>query len=301
MAARPLASANRPSRISANRSGSGTSLAAPPRLKKPLLSGSRLAPPTSTVGGSPSPLAIAASSPWSSVRAAASPAGSRAPDAGAARAAAPVGPALDGGGDHVTAVRVLVGVGREVVLCLAQLLVRVVAVELAVLDAVAQHLVGAGESGRGHDEHGEYAEDNQISYGSGQREDSPPGDVVRVCAAGRATGHEELPDASSTGLLPDCGANASNWPRLPRRGADNRLFSPVLACLNACDPLREAKLRRAATRSHPRAGPRSLPGTAVPQPVPAWTSGSACDLPLREPAGLGPARRVVPRIARLPK
>ena len=57
-------------------------LAAPARLKKPLLSGSRLAPPTSTVGGSPSPLASAARSPWSSVRAAASPAGSVPPTPG---------------------------------------------------------------------------------------------------------------------------------------------------------------------------------------------------------------------------
>ena len=164
MAARPLASANRPRRISANRSGSGTSFAAPPRLKKPLLSGARLVPPTSTVGL----LALAARDCGEvalvlAVRAAASPAGSRAADAGAAGAEAPVRAALDGGGDHVAAVGVLVEVGREVVPRPAQLGVRVVAVELAVLGAVADHLVGARESGRGQREHGERAEEHQMS------------------------------------------------------------------------------------------------------------------------------------------
>ena len=93
---RPLASASRPSRISASRSGSGTSFAAPPRLKNPLLSGSRLVPPTSTRRRL-SPLAArAARSAWSCACAAASPAGSIAPTAGAADAAAEVRSALDG-------------------------------------------------------------------------------------------------------------------------------------------------------------------------------------------------------------
>src|SRR5215207_822956 len=148
-------------------------------------------------------------------------------DAGTVRAAAPVRPTLDGRGDHVAAVRVLVGVGREVVLRLAQLLVRVLAVELAVPDAVAQNLVGAGGSGRGHGEEGEYAEDNQISYGSVHVR-IPPADVVRVLRGRSGDGARRGARRRLDRLLPDCGANASNWPRRLRCGADNRILSPGL-------------------------------------------------------------------------
>ena len=55
----PLTSAIVQSSNSAIRSGSGTWFAAPPRLKKPLLSGATLFPPTSSFGVS-SLLAIAA-------------------------------------------------------------------------------------------------------------------------------------------------------------------------------------------------------------------------------------------------
>ena len=101
----------------------------------------------------------------------------------------------------------------------------------------------------------------------------PPGTLTR-----RGSGH-----------LPDRCANASNWPRFPRREARQPVFCPVCACLNACDPCREAKLRRAAARSDPPAGPRSLPGAPVSQPCGARSCGSARDLPVREPARLGPA------------
>ena len=102
------------------------------------------------------------------------------------------------------------------------------------------------------------------------------------------------------GRLPDRCANASNWPRLPPpRGPDNRILSRVRACLNAFDPCREAKLRRAAARSDPAAGPSSLPGAPVSQPCAARSCGSARDLPVREPARLGPAVELVPGLARL--
>ena len=151
-AAAPLTTANTASSTSAIIRGSGTWFAAPERLKNPLLSGARLGAADVDGGG----LVLAAGDRREVTRVL-SAGGSLAgriggPHTRTASAGAPVGAALDGGGDDFAAVGVLVGVGREVVPGLAQLGVGVLAVELAVNDAVAQHLIGArhGRGGRDH-------------------------------------------------------------------------------------------------------------------------------------------------------
>src|SRR5688572_1246003 len=84
-------------------------------------------------------------------------------DARAAGADALVGSALDGGRDHVTAVRVFVEVRRQVVSRPAQLGVRVLLVELPVARAVANHLIGTGESGSRQRKRAERAENQEMS------------------------------------------------------------------------------------------------------------------------------------------
>ena len=159
----PVASAIAHRSSSAISRGTGTWFAAPPRLKKPLLSGFRLWPPTSSCGALSLLAAMAARSDWSvCLRGRLGRRVGRG-DAGAGRPAAPVRPALDCGGDHVAAVGVLVGVRRKVVAGPPQLGVRVVVVELPVVDAVAHDLVGARERGRRQRKQGKRARDEEMS------------------------------------------------------------------------------------------------------------------------------------------
>ena len=96
----------------------------------------------------------------------------------------------------------------------------------------------------------------------------PLGMSSGCCATGRATGQEELPGASLTGSSLTAARTLATAPASPGASCRQPVVLPVCACLNACDPRREAKLRRATTRSDPPAGPRALPGAAVPQRSP---------------------------------
>ena len=168
-------------RISARSSGSGTSLAAPPRLKNPLLSGSRLVPPTSSLGFSPLAARAARSACVVGLRARFAGRVGRA-DSRAAGAAAAVRPALDGVADDLAAVGVLLEVRRDVVAGAPEVGVRVFAVEVAVASAVAHHLIGASEGRGGQRQPRQRSKNQQVSYYSVQSSGSPPESNIVPCS-----------------------------------------------------------------------------------------------------------------------
>ena len=295
-ATNPPASASRPSTISATRSGVGSSLEALARSNRPFVPGLTGSSPTWTVG---------ASSPesWAGTR------GDRlelrgvlrarglltrvgracAADAlaGAAAALALVGAAGDGGADDLLAVAVLGEVGRQVVERLAQVGVRVLPAESAVVVAVVEHLPRARRRrGRGGKRH-ECGKQEQMSHDSGHSR-CPPGCRSRgPSGAGRrdhGPGEAKLATAQARSTIGRSAWFLAPGPCMPKRlrpgpSAQSCGVPPRVAILPPVPvPYREPLFRALAER-----------GVVEPRVVYLAASQQGWDQPprvVREPRGL---------------